>query len=222
MSDGELSGGETSGDSDDGKARKKRGKKKLKSGMTVKAKDAGIKVKVEWAQSMLGTKKEINFDDMDFNQFVHGESRLINRNKIDQKEETRIHLMQRISKLNSKFRFKVAKELYRDTLNGIKKKEFKWGNITEIQRIEMDIKFDNIKFETESDTDGKKKTVKNPRRTKTLMWFGVRTLFLAGVLYKLIIKGSSIMNRLKSGTFARLGPVHLRKSFTKSVQRTAL
>ena len=64
-SDGELSAGKTSGDLDDGKARKKRGKKKLKSGMTVKAKDAGIKVKVKWAQSMFGMKKEINFDDMD-------------------------------------------------------------------------------------------------------------------------------------------------------------
>ena len=107
-----------------------------------------------------GTKKEIKFDGMDFNQFVFGESRLINRNKIDQKEkETRIHLIQRISKLNSKFGFEVAKELYRDTLNGIEKKESKWGNITEIQRIEMDIKFDNIKFETESDTDWKAKKV---------------------------------------------------------------
>ena len=103
-------------------------------------------------------KKEINFDDMDFNQFVFGESRLINRNKIDQKEkETRIHLMQRISKLNSKFGFEVAKELYRDTLNGIEEKEFKWGNIMEIQRIEMDIKSDNIKFETGLDTEGKSK-----------------------------------------------------------------
>ena len=95
--DGELSDGDISGDSDTGKAKKKKGKKKLKSGMTVKAKDASIKVKVKWAQSMLGTKKEINFDDMDLNQFVFGESRLINRNKIDLKEkETRIHLMQRI------------------------------------------------------------------------------------------------------------------------------
>ena len=118
---------------------------KLKRKEVRKAKD--VRIKVKWAQSMLGTKKEINFDDMNFNQFVFGESRLIKRNKNDQKEkETRIHLMQRISKLNSKFVFKVAKELYRDTLNGIEKKEFKWGNIIEIQRIEMDIKFDNIKF----------------------------------------------------------------------------
>ena len=86
-SEGQVSRGESSGDSDDGKSKKKRGKKKLKSSMTVKAKDAGIKVKVKWAQSMLGTKKEINFDDMDFNWFVFGESRLINRNKIDQKEK---------------------------------------------------------------------------------------------------------------------------------------
>ena len=74
--------------------------------------------------------------------------------------------MQRISKLNSKFRFEVAKELYRDTLNGIEKKEFKWGNITEIQRIGMDIKFDNIKFETESGTDGRKKSVKKSSKDK--------------------------------------------------------
>ena len=115
--------------------------------MTLKAKDATIKVKVKLAQSMLGMKKEVNFDDIDFNQFVFGESRLINRSKIAPKEkETRIHLMQRISKLNSKFNFDVAKELYRDTLNGIEKKEFKWGNLTERQRIEVDIKFDNLKI----------------------------------------------------------------------------
>ena len=35
----------------------------------VKVKDAGIKVRVKWAQLMLGTKKEVNFDDVDFNQF---------------------------------------------------------------------------------------------------------------------------------------------------------
>ena len=61
----------------------------------------------------------------------------------------------------------MAKELYRDLLNGIEKKEFKWGNITEIQRIEMDIKFDNIKFETESDTDGKKKPTKKSSKDKS-------------------------------------------------------
>ena len=60
--------------------------------------------------------------------------------------------MQRISKLNSNFGFDVAKELYRDTLNCIERKEFKWGNLTEMQRIEMDIKFDNLKIEA-SETD---------------------------------------------------------------------
>ena len=124
-----MSGSESSGDSDHGRYRKKRGKKNFKvAGLN--AKDAGIKIKVKWAQSMLGTMKEINFDDMDLNQFTFWESRLINRNKIDHKEkETSIHLMQRISELSSKFGFEVAKELYRDTLNGIEKKEFKWGNL---------------------------------------------------------------------------------------------
>ena len=121
----------------------------------------------------MGTKKEINFNDMDFNQFDFGESRLINRIKVDQKEkETRIHLMQRISKLNSKFRFEVAKELYRDTLNGIEKK-FKWGNIMEIQRIEINIKFDNTKFKTKSDTEGKsQKSAKKSSKDKSpdIVW----------------------------------------------------
>ena len=112
---------------------------------------------------MLGTKK-VNFDDMDFNQFVFGESRLINRSKITSKEkETRIHLMQRISKLNSKFGSEVATKLYRDTLNGIEKKEFKWGNLNEVQRIEMDIKFDNLKIEGmdfDSESRSKKQTKK--------------------------------------------------------------
>ena len=54
----------SSEDSDNGcKAKKKGKKKKLKSGMILKAKDAGIKVKVKWAQSMLGMKKEVNFDE---------------------------------------------------------------------------------------------------------------------------------------------------------------
>ena len=81
-SGGEISAGDSSDDSNRCKTKKKKGKRKLKSGMMVKAKDAGIKVKVKWAQSMLGTKKEVNFDDMDFNQFVFGESRLINRSKL--------------------------------------------------------------------------------------------------------------------------------------------
>ena len=46
-SDSEISACDTSGDLDDGKAKKKKDKKKLKRGMTVKAKDAGIKAKVK-------------------------------------------------------------------------------------------------------------------------------------------------------------------------------
>ena len=142
----------------------------------------------------VGTKKEINFDDMDFNQFVFRESRLISRNKIDQKEkETRIHLMQRISKLNSKFRFEAAKELYRDTLNGIEK-EFKWGNITEIQRIEMDIKFDDIKFETESDTDGKKKPIKKSSKDKSLDVIWCKDFNFGRCTFQSHHKGSSMVN----------------------------
>ena len=50
----------SSDDSEDGRKVKKKGKKKkLKSGMMLKAKGAGIKVKVKWAQSMLGTKKRL-------------------------------------------------------------------------------------------------------------------------------------------------------------------
>ena len=108
---------------------------------------------------------------------------MINRNKINLKEkETRIHLVQRISKLNSKFGFGVAKELYRDTLNSIEK-EFKWGNISEIQRIEMDIKFYNIKFETESDFDGKTKKRRVENKEVQIL-FGVKTSTLADALFK--------------------------------------
>ena len=54
----------------------------------------------------------------------------------------------------------MAKELYRDTLNGIEKKKFKWGNLTEMQRIEMDIKFDNLKIEAnETDLDSRSKKI---------------------------------------------------------------
>ena len=67
-----VSRGKSAGDSDDGKSKKEKRYKKLKSSVTVKAKDAGIKVKVKLVQSMLGTKKEINFDDMDFNQLSLG------------------------------------------------------------------------------------------------------------------------------------------------------
>ena len=128
--------------------------------MILKAKDAGIKVKVKWTQCMLGMKKGVNFDYMDFNQFVFSESKQTNRSKIAPKEkETRIHLMQRISKLNSKVGFDVTKELYRDTISGIEKKEFKWGNLTEMQRIEIGVKVDNLKIEaSEPDLDSKSKT----------------------------------------------------------------
>ena len=96
-SEGEISAGDSSEDSNRCRTKKKKGKRKLKSGMMVKVNNAGIKVRVKWAQLMLGTKKEVNFDNTDFNQFVFGESRLINRSKIDLKEkETRIHLMPRI------------------------------------------------------------------------------------------------------------------------------
>ena len=165
--------------------------------MTVKTKDSGIKVKVKWAQSILGTKREINFDDMDFNQFVFGESRLINRNKIDLKEkETRIHLMQRIPKLNLKFGFEVAKEMYRDTLMASKRRSSNGGTLLKFkeQRWISNLIISNLKLS--QILMGKQKGLeRKAQKTKPQMSFGGRTLILGDADSKLITKGNSMENK---------------------------
>ena len=202
----EESGQASSDDSEDGRKVKKKGKKKkLKSAMTLKAKDDGIKVKVKWAQSMLGTKKRLILMIL--------------------KNETRIHLMQRISKLNSKFGFEVAKELYRDTLNGIEKKEFKWGNLTKMQRIEMDIKFDNLKIAAcEVKVDGKsKKFSKKVGKDKLPEVVWCKDFNFGWCTFQTHHKGNSMVSKLTNGTSVNLvGMQKMKRRFTRIKVKTAL
>ena len=81
---------------------------------------------------------------MTFDQYILGESQILNRAKISSNErKTRVHLMKRISKLNEKLGFVKSKELYRETLNAIEKGEFGWCNFYEIERLENEILFEN-------------------------------------------------------------------------------
>lgn len=45
-------------------------KGKLKSGITEKPKESNLVMKVKWATAMLGTKEDILFDDMIFDQYI--------------------------------------------------------------------------------------------------------------------------------------------------------
>ena len=111
-----------------------RGKrKKLKSGITEKSQEADITVKLKWASSMLGAKREVSFESLTFDQYVLGELQILNRPNIsDLERNTQIYLMKRISKLNEKIGFSKSKELYRETLLSIEKGEFSWDNFYEI------------------------------------------------------------------------------------------
>ena len=102
---------------------KRRGK--LCSGINEKPKESDLVMKVKWAMAMLGTKHEVSFDQMTFNQYIMGETQILNRSKISEAErDTRIYLMKHISKLNEKLGFHKSKELYRESLNAIEKGEF--------------------------------------------------------------------------------------------------
>ena len=135
-----------------------RRKGKLKSGITEKPKEADLVMKVKWATALLGTKSEIAFDDMSFDQYILGETQILNRPKISEAEKsTRIHLMKRISKLNEKLGFNKSKELYREVLNAIEKGEFTWCNYYEIERLENEIRFDNMSVVERSIDESKKR-----------------------------------------------------------------
>ena len=135
-----------------------RRKGKLKSGITEKPKEADLVTKVKWATALLGTKSEIAFDDMSFDQYILGETQILNRPKISEAEKsTRIHLMKRISKLNEKLGFSKSKELYREVLNAIEKGEFTWCNYYEIERLENEIRFDNMSVVERNIDESKKK-----------------------------------------------------------------
>ena len=77
-----------------GAARGIRGKqKKLKSGITEKSREADITVKLKWASSMLGAKREVSFESLTFDQYVSGESQILNRPNIsDLERNTQIYL----------------------------------------------------------------------------------------------------------------------------------
>ena len=106
---------------------------------------------------MLGAKREMSFKSLMFDQYVLGESQILNRRNISELERnTCIYLMKRISKLNERIGFSKSKELYRETLLSIEKGEFSWDNFYEIEKIENEIRFENMKVE--SSPDFKKKS----------------------------------------------------------------
>ena len=154
---------ESDSDSDhDRRRHKNKGKKKkLKSGMTDKPKNSNIRKKLRWATSMIDSKNDVSFDDLSFDQYIQGETQILNRSKISAEEsKTRIFLMKRISKLNEKLPFSKSKELYKDTLLSIEKGEFDWMNFYEIERIENDIRFSNMKVADSPDLGKNKKIFK--------------------------------------------------------------
>ena len=92
-------------------------------------------MKVKWATAMLGTKHEVSFDQMMFDQYIMGETQILNCSRIcDAERDMRIDLIKRISKLNEKLGFSKSKELYREVLNSIEKGNssgvifMKWSN----------------------------------------------------------------------------------------------
>ena len=94
----------------------------------------------------MGTKQEVSFDQMSFDQYIMGETQVLNRSKISKAEcDMRIYLMKHISKLNEKLGFNKSKELYRETLNAIEKGEFFWCDYYQIEKLENEIRFNNMK-----------------------------------------------------------------------------
>ena len=88
---------------------------------------------------------------MTFDQYIMGETQILNRSKIGNVErDTRIYLMKRISKLNEKLGFSKSKELYREVMNSIEKGEFFWCDYYEIERLENEIRFNNMKVDDNS------------------------------------------------------------------------
>ena len=108
-------------------------------------------MKVKWATVMLGTKHKVNFDQISFDQYIMGETQILNRPKISEAEDdTRIYLMKQISKLNEKLGFNKSKELYREVLNSIEKGEFFWWDYYQIEHLENEIQFNSMKVDDTS------------------------------------------------------------------------
>ena len=97
---------------------------------------------------MLGTKKEVSFKNLTFDQYILGKSQILNQPKISEIERnTRVYLMKHISKLNEKIAFNKSKEFYQETLLSIEKGEFTWGNTYNSKKIENKIRFENMKVD---------------------------------------------------------------------------
>ena len=125
-------------------------------------------MKVKWATAMLGTKHEVSFDQMTFDQYIMGETQILNRSRICNAErDTRIYLMERISKLNEKLGFSKSKELYREFLNSIEKGEFFWCDFYEMERLENEICFNNMKV---NDTSFEKRAPKSESILSDFKW----------------------------------------------------
>ena len=91
-------------------------------------------------KTLLILKFYFNFDQMTFDQYIMGETQILNCSKIcDAERDTRIYLMKRISKLNENLGFGKSKELYGEVLNSIEKGEFFWCNFYEIERLKNEI-----------------------------------------------------------------------------------
>jgi hypothetical protein len=140
----------------------KKGKKsKLKSGMHEKSVCADISRRLKWAPSLLEAGSETNFESMTFAQYVFGESGILGRRGISRDELlTRLYLMKRLAKNESKLGFKKSKELYKNTLLAIEKDELEWADFAEIDRMENDIKFMYMKFDSEK---SKEKSSQKPK-----------------------------------------------------------
>ena len=105
-------------------------------------------MKVKWASTMLGTKHEVSFDQMSFDQYIMGKTQILKRSKISNAEcDMRIYLMKHISKLNEKLGFNKSKELYREVFNSIEKAELFWCDYYQIVQLENEIRFNNMKVD---------------------------------------------------------------------------
>ena len=141
---------------------------KICSGINEKPKESDLVMKVKWATTMLGTKHEVSFDQMTFDKYIMGETQILNCSKIcDAERDMRIYLMKRIAKLNEKLGFSKSKELYREVLNSIEKGEFFWCNFYEIERLENEIQFNNMKVD---DTSTHRHTLKSDLGSNDLKW----------------------------------------------------
>ena len=79
----------------------------------------------------LVSRKKLHFESLTFDQYILGESQILNRPTIsDLEHNTRIYLMKRISKLNKKIGFNKSKELYRETLLAIEKESLTGTTLT--------------------------------------------------------------------------------------------